>query len=93
MSKANVTVLRKSQPEAPAARAPAKQRLRAELAGAHLALDEIDSFLHVCGFALRGQACDVDNDVAVVLDAAWSKVKEARDSIVTATEVLDAVAP
>lgn len=71
---------------------PAKERLRRELEAADIALDEIDSFLHVCGFALRGQSCDVDNDVAVVLDAAWSKARDARDNVVTATELLTEVA-
>lgn len=68
------------------------KRLRAELDAADIAIDAVDSFLHVCGFALRGQDCDVDRDVAVVLDAAWAKVRDARDRIVAATELLPEVA-
>lgn len=68
------------------------KRLRAELEAADVAIDGVDSFLHVCGFALRGQDCDVDRDVAVVLDEAWAKVREARDRIVTAIDLLPEVA-
>ncbi|HWK52683.1 MAG TPA: hypothetical protein VNR40_22475 [Steroidobacter sp.] len=73
--------------------APTIQAARVALRDARCALDTVDSFLHVSIFALRGQGCDVDHDVAVVLDEAWGKVSDARDRIVIALEQLPEVAP
>jgi hypothetical protein len=73
--------------------APAKERLRRELEAADIALDEIDSFVHVCTFALRGQDCDVDRDVAVVLDEVYGRSVSARERIQNALDLLQEVAP
>jgi len=69
-----------------------KQRLNVELDAAHLAIDEADSLVHVCNVALRHQACDVDTDVARVLDIAYDKIKAVRDAIMNAVDLLPEVA-
>ena len=57
---------------APDPGAPIEQQLRVELGNADLAIDEIDSFIHVCNFALRH----------------WDRVREARDRIQSAIDLL-----
>lgn len=72
--------------------APPEQRMRVELDDAHLAMEEADSFISVCGLALSG---DVDNeiarDVARVLDAVYDRLKAARQAMVNATGMLPEV--
>lgn len=70
-----------------------RARLATELDAVHLAMEHFDSFATVCSLALCG---DVDNeiarDVAAVLDSAVDKVKEARDSLMNAIDLLPEVA-
>lgn len=68
-----------------------RQRLNVELDAAHLAMEDADSFIHVCNLALRQQDCDVDADVARVLDTIYDKVKAARDSIMNVIDMLPEV--
>lgn len=44
-------------------------------------LDLVDSFVNLSIFALRSQDCEVDTDVAAVLDVAYERITDIRERV------------
>lgn len=61
--------------------ATAQALLRDKLDDARSAVEEIDSFIHVCRLALEAHGCELGTDVGAVLRVAHDKAKVAGNSV------------